>query len=133
MIFVDTGAFFAWAVPTDPDHTAAITWLDSNTMELITTDYVVDELLTLLLRRREPERAKRIGDALFSERICTIHWTSPQTVIAAWRVFQEFADKRWSFTDCVSRVVMQQLNVSTAFAFDDHFRQFGTVLVVPSP
>jgi predicted nucleic acid-binding protein len=45
-------------------------------------------------------------------------------------VFQRFHDKEWSFTDCTSRVVMQRLGIQRAFAFDDHFRQFGTVTVV---
>jgi uncharacterized protein len=49
----------------------------------------------------------------------------------AWETFQQFDDKRWSFTDCTSKVVMQKLDISVAFAFDHHFRQFGTVQVVP--
>lgn len=56
-VFVDTGAWFARFVPTDPDHAAAKAWLDSNTQPLITTDYVVDELLTLLRIRSEFQRA----------------------------------------------------------------------------
>lgn len=40
-------------------------------------------------------------------------------------------DKQWSFTDCTSRVVMERLGIQKVFAFDDHFRQFGTVTVVP--
>ena len=50
----------------------------------------------------------------------------------AFEIFRKFEDKRWSFTDCVSRVVMEELKISTAFAFDDHFRQFGMVTVVPT-
>jgi hypothetical protein len=30
-VFVDTGAWFARFVPTDPDHPAAKGWLDRNT------------------------------------------------------------------------------------------------------
>ena len=40
-------------------------------------------------------------------------------------------DKEWSFTDCVSRAVIERLGITTAVAFDEHFRQFGTVIVVP--
>ena len=42
-----------------------------------------------------------------------------------------YRDKGWSFTDCTSYVVMERLGIETALAFDDHFRQFGTVTVVP--
>jgi uncharacterized protein len=49
----------------------------------------------------------------------------------AWDIFQHFIDKEWSFTDCTSRVVMERLGIPRAFAFDDHFGQFGTVTVLP--
>ena len=53
MIFVNTGAWFASFVPNDADHAAADTWLSQNTDLLVTTDYVLDELLTLMKRRGE--------------------------------------------------------------------------------
>jgi predicted nucleic acid-binding protein len=49
----------------------------------------------------------------------------------AWVVFDRYRDKDWSFTDCVSFVMMQRLGITKAFAFDDDFRQFGTVTVSP--
>lgn len=130
-VFVDTGAWFARFVPTDPDHPAAKVWLDRNTQPLITTDYVVDELLTLLKVRGEYPRALEIGPALFDGKVCDLEWVTPADVAEAWRVFSTYQDKGWSFTDCVSRVVMRRLGIATALAFDKHFREFGTVTVVP--
>jgi predicted nucleic acid-binding protein len=52
-------------------------------------------------------------------------------ILRAWEVFRHFADKEWSFTDCTSKVVMEDLGIDTAFTFDHHFRQFGSVTVVP--
>jgi len=40
-------------------------------------------------------------------------------------------DKEWSFTDCTSKFVIAQLAIAYALSFDQHFRQFGTVIVVP--
>ena len=131
MIFVDTGAWFAAFVPNDPDHAQADAWLQANTEPLATTDYVVDELLTLLKVRRELERALRLGDALWAGQIAHLEWVTPADVEQAWGLFKRFRDKRWSFTDCVSQVVMLRLGLERAFAFDEHFRQFGTVTVVP--
>jgi len=43
-------------------------------------------------------------------------------------VFERFnVDKQWSFTDCVSYVVMKQNEIEEAFAFDHHFEQMGFV------
>jgi predicted nucleic acid-binding protein len=130
-VFVDTGAWFARFVPTDPDHSAAKAWLDRNTQPLITTDYVIDELLTLLRVGGEYQRALDIGPRMLHGEVCELEWVTPPDVEEAWQVFSTYHDKACHFTDCVSRVVMERLGIDTALAFDEHFRQFGTVRVVP--
>jgi predicted nucleic acid-binding protein len=131
MIFVDSGAWFASVVPTDPDHAAAAEWLAQNRHPLVTTDYILDETLTLLRVRGQNQKALALGDALLTERIASLHFFSRVEIQEAWGTFSQFLDKEWSFTDCASRVIMQKLWIATAFSFDQHFRQFGTVAVVP--
>lgn len=75
--------------------------------------------------------ALKVGPLLLDQSLAVLEWVSAQDVRQAWSVFETYRDKEWSFTDCVSRVVMQRLGVVEAFAFDDHFRQFGTVGVLP--
>ena len=98
---------------------------------MLTTDYVIDELLTLLKTRGEYLRAQEVGEGLIDEAYCDIFRNTQDDLRQAWAVYSRFRDKDWSFTDCVSRVVMERLGITTAFAFDEHFRQFGTVTVVP--
>jgi predicted nucleic acid-binding protein len=131
MIFVDTGAWFAAAVPSDPDYPAASRRLAGNTEPLLTTDYVVDETLTLLRARGERARALLLGEAFFGSRLAEIYRLTGADITSAWGVFRRFDDKGWSFTDCTSKVVIEGRNIRQAFAFDQHFRQFGTVQVVP--
>lgn len=50
---------------------------------LIATDYVIDELLTLLKVRGEYARAEALGGALLRENIAEIHWVTPDDVFAA--------------------------------------------------
>ncbi len=132
MIFVDSGAWYASAVPDDRDYDAARSWFHANREPLVTTDYVVDELLTLFKTRGEFQRCFEWGRQLLEERIAQLEWVCPADVQRAWILFSTHTDKQWSFTDCVSRVVMDRLQIKTAFAFDDHFRQFGDVTVVPA-
>lgn len=132
MIFVDTSAWFAAFVPNDPDHHRAVEWLSTNVESLLTTDYVLDELLTLLRVCGEYERALVAGDSLLKQESASLAWITPADVISAWVVFSQYRDKQWSFTDCVSKVVIERKQITTAFAFDEHFRQFGVVAVVPS-
>ena len=72
-----------------------------------------------------------VGRRLLDGSVAELEWVTPADVEAAWQTFRQFGDKEWSFTDCVSRAVIERLNISTAFAFDEHFRQFGNVHVVP--
>ncbi|HEX9989302.1 MAG TPA: PIN domain-containing protein, partial [Chloroflexia bacterium] len=61
MIFVDTGAWVAFASPDDQYHQIATQWMRANRQPFVTTDYVIDETLTLLKARGEPVRAQRLG------------------------------------------------------------------------
>ena len=131
MIFVDTGAWYASLVPTDPDHATAVQWLATNHSPLLTTDYVIDETLTLLRTRGERKRALLLGARFFHHDLAEIHKSTSVDLKLAWETFEQFDDKGWSFTDCTSKVVMEQLGIKVAFAFDHHFHQFGTVQVVP--
>ena len=131
MIFVDTGAWYARYVADDVDHESAVQWFASVPDRLVTTDYVVDELLSLLKARGYSDIALAIGAPLIAGSACRLEYVEPPDVARAWIVFATYRDKEWSFTDCVSRVVMERLGVTTACAFDRHFREFGTVMVVP--
>jgi uncharacterized protein len=131
MTFVDTGAWFASVVPSDPDHPAAAAWLAADRGPLLTTDYVIDETLTLLLARGQKARAVTWGEAVFGGELTAVHYLSPAELRAAFDLFRRFTDKGWSFTDCTSKVVLDSLGLTRAFSFDQHFRQFGTVTVVP--
>ncbi|NOZ04858.1 MAG: type II toxin-antitoxin system VapC family toxin [Chloroflexi bacterium] len=67
-------------------------------------------------------------DVLVQEGILEVIWVSEDTATVAWAVFEQFnVDKRWSFTDCVSYVVMREQGISEVFAFDRHFVQMGFV------
>jgi predicted nucleic acid-binding protein len=131
MIFVDTSVWFAANVADDPAHAASRSLLLGASGDLVTTDYVVDELLTLMVMRRQREAALRTGPRFWSEAACKLVWTSRVDVEAAWQLFASFDDKTWGFTDCVSYAVMKRLGINEAYALDEHFRQFGFATVRP--
>ena len=131
MIFVDTGAWFASIVPSDIDHASASHWLNQNAEPLLTTDYIIDETLTLLRARGESTRAIRLGEQFFSGALAKVHFLTEDEILRTWEVFRKFSDKEWSFTDCSSKVVMEKLGITHAFCFDHHFAQFGSAVVVP--
>jgi hypothetical protein len=132
-IFVDTGAWDAIVDSGDLNHELALVFQTEITgrYKLVVTNYVLDELFTLLLMNvgyRRTVELKRQLDVLVEERILEIVWVTPEIATEAWRVFEQFnRDKEWSYTDCVSYAVMKQLDIEEAFAFDHHFDQMGFV------
>ncbi len=109
MIVVDTGAWYANFIPIDSDHTAATAWLDANREPLLTTDYIIDETLTLLRARGQGRKALEAVVEFFSGELAEVHYLTADEIAAAANVFRRFADKEWSFTDCTSKVVMESL------------------------
>jgi predicted nucleic acid-binding protein len=107
VILVDTGAWFASVVPSDPDHVAAFNWLRQNTEPLITTDYIVDETLTLLRARGEESRALQMGEEFFSGTLATVYYLTEAEIRLAWETFRSFSDKKWSFTGCTSKIIVE--------------------------
>jgi predicted nucleic acid-binding protein len=63
-VFVDTGGWFAYFVRRDPNHEAGVNWMRQNRQPLVTTDYVLDELFTLLKLRESHSVAAAAGVAL---------------------------------------------------------------------
>jgi predicted nucleic acid-binding protein len=131
MIFVDTGAWYASLVTDDANHNAAAAWLALNSAPLCTSDYVIDETLTLLRVKGRSHLAIEFGIDLFGGSLAEIIIVSQDDIQNAWNTFREFNDKQWSFTDCTSKVIIERLQIAASFSFDRHFRQFGTVRVVP--
>lgn len=132
-LFVDTSAWDAIADSGDPNHSAALRYRDTlvGTCRLVVTNYILDELFTLLLRNigyTGTVDFKAKLDALAQKEILKVVWISPEIAEESWAVFKRFnGDKAWSFTDCVSYVVMKQLGISESFAFDHHFSQMGFI------
>lgn len=132
MIFVDTGAWVALFVEADAQHRAAREWVGSNRDRLITSDYIVDEVLTLIAARFRRQTAIRAGRVLFSQELAGLIQLTDEDKGRAWAMFRSHSDKRWSFTDCTSYVLMQRLGIANAFAFDRHFSQMRGIRRVPN-
>ena len=130
-VFVDTGVWYSAILAKAESHTVCDGLLEAAAGRLLTTDYVIDELVTLMIARGHRDAALGYVPRLLDGNTCQLHHVDETDFAAAWRIVQQFADKRWSFTDCTSYAVMQRLGVREALSLDDHFRQFGFVEVRP--
>lgn len=130
-VFVDTGPWYASVVPADPRHGDTLAWLRKNDAPLVTTDYVIDETLTLLRSRGESARATALGRRLLDLAGIALHFVNEREFRTAWELFRDNPDRHWSFTDCTSKVVIDALHIKRALTFDRHFAEFGTLELCP--
>lgn len=123
-VFVDTSAFCALAIPKDKNNSRA-KFLHQQIQEkkaiLYTSDYVLDEVYTLLKVRDCHATSVRFMDEINKTHISILRMTDDIEQIAK-AIFKKFDDKRLSFTDCTSFAFINHLGINTVFAFDEHFR-----------
>ncbi len=129
MIYVDTSAWYAAEVEDDTHHGEARQFLgrlaSGKHGVSVTTDYVLDETLTLLRSRRSLDDATRFVDKVRKSRSVKVFWIDEQLFEKALGVFRSSGDRKWSFTDCTSFALMKELSLSDAFSFDEHFEEAG--------
>lgn len=129
-LFVDTSGWASFFVRTEPkfeDAKRILSALRTIGGTAFTTNYVLAELIALLLSRVKVPRSSLI-DIVQTIRstswVQTIH-VDPGLDAGGWELFKSHADKTWSLVDCTSFYVMKANSISTALTTDHHFEQAG--------
>ncbi|NVM23340.1 MAG: PIN domain-containing protein [Desulfobacterales bacterium] len=131
-IFTDTSAWYAYVDKSDSDHVAAVKLVENLNRPLMTSNYIFDETLTLVKLRMGYHVAINVGQKLWSQEVGGLVRITEEDESRAWDIFVQYEDKGFSFTDCTSFAIMERLKIDTAFAFDDHFSQYGKFVVIPT-
>jgi predicted nucleic acid-binding protein len=134
-LFVDTGAWLAVIDPKDQYHQPASTFYRQVLQAhryLITTNLVVAE--TYVNLRRSLSHAAAIGflDTIKQSSRIECVWSSPDLEDQARQILRKYDDQDFSYVDAVSFALMQEMEITEAFAFDRHFVTAGFVCV-PKP
>ncbi len=127
-VFVDTGAYYAFADADDENHEAALriaTQLAAEHRPLFTTNFILAETHALCLNRLNRRLAMRVLAEIEHSQSTTIVRVSALDERQAHAILEEYDDKRYSYTDATSFAVMERLRIATSFAFDRHFAQYG--------
>lgn len=122
MIFLDTGFLFALVSKRDVHHKCVVeVFREFKSVrladQLLTTNHVVAEAITLTLKIGH-EKAVKLGDQLYREKLARIHWATPDEERAAFDYFKRHQDQTYSVVDCLSFVVMEELGIREALAVD---------------
>ena len=140
-LFIDSWGWLALEDSKDPDHDRVSKFyrvFRQSNGRALTTDYVLDETLTLLFRRRLFAEAQRFVEGLLAaaaDGYLTIQRITSPRFTRAWQMRLRYNDKRdISFTDLTSFVVMEEENISEVLTNDHHFSQVNLgFTAVPAP
>jgi hypothetical protein len=131
-LFVDTAGWMACADAADPAHARARAARDAaleRGLRLVTTDYVVDETLTLVRMRLGIEAAEAWWAQVDGSPRVRHETIDALRAEKARALFFRHRDKDYSFTDCTSFVAMRELKLKEALTTDSRFRQMGFVVL----
>jgi uncharacterized protein len=130
-VFVDTWAWYALADATDADHARARVTNDRLLNEgnvFVTTNLILAEAITLLryhLHHAAAVRFHQLLQQMVDGGLFEVVRISEEHEANAWSIFEKYSDQKFSYTDCTSFAVMQELNLTDVFTGDHHFSILG--------
>ena len=126
--FVDTWGWMALGHRRDSHHgdvMEVFRLLQSNRIPIYTSDFVLDELITLLFRREVFDEAVQFVETLLSAAEVgqlTVDRVTSKRFVATWDLRKRFQDKpSISFTDLTSLALMAERGIRQVLTDDDHF------------
>ena len=125
-IFVDTSALYAALSKQDECHEPARRQWESvlaGDEVLVTTNYVLVETYALMGRRLGLEAARDFGRVFVPA--LEVHWVDAGMHERATAALLLANRRDLSLVDCTSFEAMRDRGLSVAFAFDDHFSEWG--------
>jgi predicted nucleic acid-binding protein len=128
-LLIDTWGWLVLEDSRDPSHQAASrTYTEAvrTSGDVFTTNFVLDETISLLFRRRPFEEAVRFTRGLLTSPSIGIEEITPARFRKAFDLRLMFRDKpEISFTDLTTMIVAQDLKVTDILTGDRHFIQAG--------
>ena len=129
-VFADTSALYAFINSKDPDHKKVKDYLEGFKGQLHITNFIFDEIITLVMARMGHDNAVITGKTLLNPKEFVLTRCKAADELKAWELFVNRPDRHYSFTDCASFVIMKKIGINKSLSTDSHFIQegFETVL-----
>jgi len=123
--FIDTSFVVALVNKRDQYHSQALELASHfDKRPLATTDAVLLEVGNALARNFKNESIQIIDHFLSSEDVQIVH-LNPELFRQAFELYRTHLDKDWGLIDCISFIVMRDLDLSLSLTADKHFEQAG--------
>jgi predicted nucleic acid-binding protein len=133
-LFVDTSGWACYLDDRDPCHSSALALIQRVTKRrwhLVTTNYIITELVALLSSRYHLPRQRVIMAINHIKMDATVEIVYIDQAFdnRAWKLLEARLDKEWSLVDASSFLVMEYFGMTEALTTDHHFEQAGFIQV----
>lgn len=131
-LFVDTSGWAYYLDRQDPLHTVATSLIKqaiTRRRQLVTTNYIITELVALLSSRYHLPRKQVVTaiNAIKMDSSVEVIYVERAIDDQAWALLEARLDKEWSLVDASSFVVMRQFGIAEALTTDFHYTQAGFI------
>jgi len=132
-IFVDTSFYVAILNTRDISHDIAKDFARNYNGEMLTSEYVLIEAGNFLARSGDRKVFLDLIHRLRTDKRTIIVPADGMWFDLGLDLYSRRLDKNWSFTDCISFVVMREHLLTEALTADRHFEQAGyKILLKPA-
>jgi len=129
-IFIDTSAFYALLDRDDTNNQKAKkVWTNLLVAEhvLVTSNYILVEAFALMQNRLGLEAVRGFQEDILP--LVNIEFVSPEMHRSGMSALLSASRRSLSLVDCVSFELMRSSGIKTVFAFDNHFKEQGFVVL----
>ncbi|SRR6266567_6025309 len=131
-LFVDTSGWGYFLDRTDPLHARAETLMRQAVIQrrkLVTTNYIIHELVALLTSRFNKPRPQVIMaiNAIKSDVSVEIVYIERAIDDRAWALLEARLDQNWSLVDASSIIIMKDFGMTEALSTDECFPTEGLI------
>lgn len=112
-------------MPRDVHHAKAIGFSQINRATIITTEFVIVELVNFFSRTNGRTTVVQFIGSLRSDPDTIIVPLSSKLMQRGFELYSRRPDKEWSLTDCISFVAMDEHGLTEALTSDCDFEQAG--------
>jgi uncharacterized protein len=127
-IFLDTSGLIALSDEKDRNHNRAKTCLKERVQggaRFVIGKNILAEYIDGVAKRVSKEKAIEELEKIMNSKLLVIESFSEADWDKAILYFTKYNDHRIDLTDCLSFVIMERLDIKTAFTFDADFRIHG--------
>jgi uncharacterized protein len=123
--FADTFFLIALLSERDEAHERALTYARDSSSKLVTTRWVLAEFADGYATTGYRLAAAESIQAIVEHPDSIVVPTTDEWFSRGLALYQSRPDKNWSLTDCISFLVMKEMEIQEALTADHHFEQAG--------